>query len=55
MPSKMGGEPARKIVNYAAGNKTQAGTETTVTVGDVYLDNEKVGRAIVRSALSGRN
>lgn len=54
MPSKFGGQAAKKLVNFAAGGGQQSQTQVVVTAGDVYLDGQKVGRHIVRSALAGR-
>jgi hypothetical protein len=52
-PAKFGGEPARRLVNFAARGGQQAGQQAIrVVAGDVYLDGRIVGRHLVRELLS---
>lgn len=55
MPRKFGGASAKQLVNYAnQGSSSSSSSNTVFVAGDVYLDGNKVGRHLVRNALSGR-
>ena len=54
LPAKHGGRGAQQLVNYASGGAQGGAPAIQLVAGDVYLDGQKVGRHIVRQALSSR-